>query len=252
MQTRQQEYEQKHEAVVRYMDAHELEAVILTRRCNFAWYTCGGQNHVGTCVDVGASSLLITRQKAVCITNVIEGPRVADEELAEIGMGVQAFSWHDGGHVESRWSINLGNSKAACDVRVAGLPEGMVQLGPDFDRLRWSLTEGEIGRYRVLGPQVAGCLEAACLEARPGMSEHQLGGKIANLLLERGIRAPVILVAADERVSLYRHPLPTGKKFSEYGMAVCCGEREGLIVSNTRLFSFKPIGEDDRVKPWVR
>jgi len=35
------------------MQAHDLGAIILTRRCNFAWYTAGGSNHVSTATEVG-------------------------------------------------------------------------------------------------------------------------------------------------------------------------------------------------------
>jgi Xaa-Pro aminopeptidase len=66
------------------------------------------------------------------------------------------------------------------------------------------------------------------------------------MLIERGIRAPVVLVAADERIGRYRHPIPTSSRFDRYGMAVIGGERGGLIASCTRLFSFGPIGSDLR------
>ena len=48
MPTRREEMEQKKQAVVAYMDGHQLDAVILSRRCNFAWFTAGGLNHVST------------------------------------------------------------------------------------------------------------------------------------------------------------------------------------------------------------
>jgi len=244
MQTRQEEYQQKHQILAKYMEDHQLDAVVLTRRCNFAWYTCGGLNHVATCVDVGASSLLITPERAVCITNVIEAPRVGTEELAELGIEVKSFAWHDADEAGRVWSEAIGHARTAFDVKVPGLPDSATPLNPGFDRLRWTLTEGEINRYRSLGQEVADCLETAGKQARPGMSEYELAARIAGLAWERGIRCPVLLVAADDRVKNYRHPLPTDKKFEDYGMAVCCGERHGLFVSNTRLFSFKPIDED--------
>ncbi len=241
MQSHADECRQKRQAVLEYLENHPLDAVVLTRRCNFAWYTAGGLNHVSTAADVGGASLLITPEQTLCITSNIEEPRIAAEELAGLGIEIRSFAWHDAGAAVRTWSDAIGSRRCACDARVAGLPDHVTALGGDFDRLRWPLTAGEIERYRTLGREVAESLESVCRTARPGMTEHELAGRIAGHLQERAIRSPVLLIAADERVQRFRHPIPTEKKFNRYGMAVCCGERYGLIVSCTRLFSFGPI-----------
>ena len=128
---------------------------------------------------------------------------------------------------------------ARCDAHLP-VAEEIVQLGPDFDFLRWSLLPSEIERYQALAREVADGLETACRAVRPGDTEYQLASRIAAPLLAAGIRTPVVLVAADDRVRNYRHPLPTARKFAKYGMGVCSAERGGLIVSCTRLFSFGP------------
>ncbi len=241
MLTRRAEMEQKWRTVIAYLDGHQLDAVILSRRCHFAWFTAGGLNHVSTAADVGAASLLITRERVCCITSMIEAPRIGAEELADLGIEVQVHLWYDADVTAQTWVKAIGDRRTACDARVAGLPASVKPLDADFDRLRWTLNEAEIERYRKLGREVAESLEAACRKARPGMSEHTLASLVAGSLLERAIRPPVLLIAADERVERFRHPIPAGKKFVNYGMAVACGERSGLLVSCTRLFSFKPI-----------
>jgi len=246
MQSRRDECRHKHRVIVKYMEQSRLDAVVLTRRCNFAWYTAGGLNHVSTAADVGAASLLITRDRPICITNTIEAPRIGAEELSGLGIEVQAAAWYDPADAARIWSAALGDRRAAADAHVTGLPESVGRLSSDFDTLRRTMTEAEIERYRVLAREVAECLESACRQAQPGMTEHQLGSLLSGLLLEREIRAPVVLVAADERVRRFRHPIPTSRRFERYGMAVACGERHGLIVSNTRLFSFAPIDDDLR------
>jgi antitoxin VapB len=138
----------------------------------------------------------------------------------------------------------LGGRPAAADATVEGLPAGVQPVGMDFDRLRWQLNEAEIERYRKLAPEVGLALETACKAVRPGMTEHELAARIAAELRQRAIRGPVILVANEERVRRFRHPLPTRAKFTGYGMGVCVGERDGLHVSATRLFAFGPIDED--------
>ncbi len=246
MPSRRDEYRLKRQGVADYMQTHDLQAVILTRRCNFAWLTAGGLNHVATNDDGGVASLLITPERTVCVTNTIEAARLGDEELSELGIEVHATAWHDAEALSRDWAERIGDRSAACDIRVPGLPDRVTLLPTDFDELRWRLTEDEIQRYRTLGREVAECLEAAARQARPGMTEFQLAGRIVGLLMERGIQAPVVLVAADERIRYYRHPIPTHTRFARRGMVVAGGQRSGLVISATRLFSFGPIDEELR------
>lgn len=245
MSDRTTEFETKRQAVVAYLRQHELDGVVLSRRPNFAWLTAGGSNHVSFGSDVGVASLLVTPDATYCVTSTIEAPRIADEELAGLPVELRPFAWHDADDTRRVWTELLDGRRIACDAP-AGLPAGVASLASDFDQLRWSLCPGEIERYRALAREIAEVLENACRTARPGMTEFELGGAIAGPLLQRGIRAPVVLVAADERIARYRHPIPTLKKFVRYGMGVCSGERHGLYVSVTRLFSFGPIDDELR------
>jgi antitoxin VapB len=56
------------------------------------------------------------------------------------------------------------------------------------------------------------------------------------------------LVATDERIFSYRHPLPTDKKMDRYAMVVLCGRRWGLVCSVTRLVHFGRLPEEVRRK----
>lgn len=246
--TRREEHQTKHRRVVEYMESHALDAVVLAQRPNFAWYTAGGLNHVGTADSTGIAALLITRERTICLTNNIEAPRLADEELADLDIEVKAASWFDEGALKRLWLAEVGGLRTACDVPFPALPGGVCCLDTDFATLRWVMTEGEIRRYRILARDVAECLEVACGQAEPGMTEFGLAARIAQTALAKGIRTPVLLVAADDRIRHYRHPIPTGRVFERYGMGVLGGERHGLTVSVTRLFSFGPIDPELRRK----
>lgn len=242
--TRAQEFARKRQWILEYMERRHLDAVILTRRCNFAWLTAGGQNHVSTGADLGVASLLVTNKDTLCITNSIEAPRVMDEELGDLGISVRPFEWYNSSDAVRLWTASIGHRRTACDVRLPNFAEEIGLLGAEFDMLRWSLLPSEIDRYRALGKDVAECLEMACRTARPGVTEFDLASRIGAGLLERGIRGPVVLVAADDRVRDFRHPIPTMRRFENYGMGVTSAERGGLMISCTRLFSFGAIDEE--------
>lgn len=244
--TRNREIQIKHQRVSGFLEGHRLDAVILTRRCNFAWYTAGGLNHVPVAHDIGVASLLIDRERAVVVTSNLEAPRIDAEELGDTGITLCATAWHDLRALSELWSDLLGDRKVATDAPVAGLPSSVIGLPGDFARLRWGMTAGEIDRYRELGSDTASGLEAACREARPDMTEFELAALISANLMARGIRTSVCLVAGDDRARQYRHPIPTGSAFEKYGMGVAGGERHGLTVSCSRLFAFGPIDDDLR------
>src|SRR5262249_31329898 len=97
--------------------------------------------------------------------------------------------------------------------------------------------------------------DAACVverlmknDVKPGMTEWHLGGALASWLRDRGIFGHVILVAADERIGKYRHPIPTAKPIDKCVMVAICGQRKGLIVSFTRVVHFGKLPSELRRK----
>jgi Xaa-Pro aminopeptidase len=236
----------KHQKLVDCLTDSGIDAVILTQRHNFAWYTAGALNHVSAGSATGVTSLYISRDRVLAVTNNIEQPRIVDEELNELSIDTVAFDWHDSTAAASMWRELIGQQRVACDVAPCAGLDQIQPLDSKFDRLRWTMLPSEINRYRQLGQEVATALESSCREARVGMSEHELASRVVAKLLARGIRCPVVLVAADDRVARYRHPIPTDRRFERYGMAVAGAERAGLIISNSRLFHFGPVPEDLR------
>ena len=65
---------------------HDAEALALQLHPNFSWMTAGAKNFVANCFDAGATTLLITRDECFAFCNVIETPRLLEEErLEELG-----------------------------------------------------------------------------------------------------------------------------------------------------------------------
>ena len=240
MMSRPDEFLAKLQRVREFMAERQLAAAVLSTRHNFAWLTAGGCNHVSTSSALGAAALAVLPDRAVCVANVIEALRLAAEELEGLDVEILAHAWHES--PAGLWRGLLGQARVGADHGGLGLET--VPLGAAFDRLRWSLSAWEMDRYRRLGQAAGAALEAACRATRAGHSETALAGWISGSLQAQGIRTPVVLVAADERLKRFRHPLPTGASFRSYGMGVVGAERWGLHVSASRLFSFAAISPE--------
>ena len=232
----------KHHRVVDYLDAHGLDAVLLSRRCNFSWYTCGAHNYVNAATDVGNSFLLVGRERAVVLTTNIEATRLGEEELRPSEIEIAAYPYHDSGRRDAVFAKAIGSQRVAADAAVPWTK--LPPLEPDFDRLRWTLTDAEIARYRALCRDVVRCVESAARAAAPGLTEHALAAALSGRVRDAGAIPWVLLVAGDERVERHRHPLPTGMPVRRYFMLVVCAERGGLIAACTRLAAFGGISEE--------
>ena len=85
-------------------------------------------------------------------------------------------------------------------------------LKGEFAKLRYSLTPEEIQRYKDLGQICGISIAQVCKSIKPGYSEYEVAGMMSNLLIKNKIDPVVLLIASDERIFKYRHPLPTDKK----------------------------------------
>jgi len=235
------EREVKHQRVAEYLDRKGLTAVALTRRENFAWYTGGKDNHVVTHSDVGAATLVVTKETAWCVTTNIEEPRLRDEEIGG-DIEVIGLPWHDSSAIESRIHELIAEGEVASDDGGFGLPV----LDADWAELRFSLLPEEIDRYRALGADCARVMETLCKSVRPGDTEADLAGRMHALACRRMVETYVCLIAADERILKYRHPIYTDKPVKQCAMVVMCGRRHGLIANLTRLIHFGDLPEDLR------
>jgi len=235
---RDEEVQVKLERARRYLRGHQLNGVLLGRRSNFAWITAGGDNHVSLGQAEGVAAIFITGRKAYAIMSNIESPRLSAEELPR-AFQVVDHPWHEPGS-RDRILKQLCKGRAASDI---SLPH-WLPLGEDWNALHYSFTPAEVQRYRVLAWEAATALEAAALAVKPGMSEQEVAADLAWLCGQRGIDAFVRLIAADERIRRFRHPIPTAKKVRRMCMLVLCAERGGLVVAATRLVHFGKLSRD--------
>lgn len=201
-----------------------LDGAWLRRRANVAWLADGADVHVLASSEFGVAALLWTPQRKQVLTDTIEAARLAAEEFSSDWEIVSRPWWQPGAVPAGRWLVDW--------------PEDALY------ELRAPLTELELTRARALGRESGQAVEALMREVRPGASELEVAADLTRSLLARGIRAPVVLIAADERIARFRHPTPTAKRVARTLMSVLCAERHGLIVCLTRLLSFGPLSPD--------
>jgi Xaa-Pro aminopeptidase len=219
-----------------------LDAMLLRRVSSFAWATCGAASYVNRATTEGAATLLITPERRYLITNNIEATRLEQEEkLADQGWEFRVTPWHEvaDGMEELTRGLKLGAD---------GPHPGATDLSAELARLRANLLPEEVERFRTLGSICAEAMDSAIRAVRPGQTEYQIAAQLAQETESRGAQAIVNLIATDERIFSFRHPLPTDKRLDHYAMLVLCGRRQGLVCSITRLVHFGPLPEDLRHK----
>lgn len=217
--------------------------ILINRSDNFAMATGGKRNYVSTHSDLGACGIYIPAEGDIHYAgNAIEAGRMMEEELASPACSAVPFRWFEetpAEWVKARFSGNMVSDDGSLGTNVHGV------LAP----LRSVLLPEECEKYRVLGRLAAEAMEATLRSIRAGDSENEISARLIYEGQRRGCQVPVSLIAADERIARYRHPLPTlpgtvhERKVRRYVMVVAGITREGLSASITR---FKCVDVMDR------
>ncbi len=237
------EQKRKLEIIRTWMTGRNLGALYMQSVGSFAWATGGAASYINTASTNGLAALLITMDHQYLITTNIEAPRLEKEEqLGTQGWEFQVTPWYAASQADIRELCRGAN--LASD---APFP-GAVDLSADLARLRANLTPEEGGRFQDLGKICAHAMDAAIKTVRPGQTEFEIAASLAEEAEGEGVQATVNLIATDERISSYRHPLPTAKKLERYAMLILCGRKHGLVCSLTRLVHFGKLPDELRQK----
>ena len=222
-----------------FMAKNSLAGILLRRRDTFAWVTGGSENYIVRSTEDGFVDLLFTMDKKYCIANRVEKFRVADEELDGLGFEILEYDWWEDKVYELARSIVL-TGKLGSDTGISSTEN----IYEEFRELRYSLQPVEIVRYKRVGQECTAAVEDTCREIEPGMSEHEVCASLMGKAVAKGIDPMVALVASDERILRYRHPIPTEKKVQNYAMVVICGRKEGLVANLTRFVHFGALPDE--------
>jgi Xaa-Pro dipeptidase len=184
------------------------------------WLLCGR----GRPVSAGSSpyTVVLDENRAQVVCQDIESSRVAAEERwEELGYEAAPHPWFEP-------TPNLATDCCLDELRLA--------LGPE-----------ELDRYRAAGSDAVDAFLEALDVLRPELSELSAAGELARPLVARGFTTPVVLVGGERRAPIHRHPLPTREPLGRFALLAVTAEREGLYVSLTRVVSFGPPPELERV-----
>lgn len=222
-----------------FLESEKLDAVYLKRQDNFSWLTAGGSNRVGIAGEMGNCGLLVTGSKTFAVTNNIESSRmIREERLEEKGFPVRSTIWHEEKEAALVDELVKGG-KLGADFPFPGAVNVMAAFKP----LRYSLTEWEIERYKEVGRLASLALEETAATARPGQTENQVMGSLAKRLWDQGMDFATVMSAADNRISDYRHAIPTDQVIQKRLMIGGNMRKLGLVVCATRFVQFESPSE---------
>jgi antitoxin VapB len=192
-----------------FLDEKGYDGMLIGRKDNFAWFSCGGSNEVIITAETGFGILLVTRDKVVLFAQVMDGQRIIDEELA----GLEVV-------------------------------EGAVWDPTVVQSLHYPMTDSEVEKLRRLGKISEGVIRDVAERIEPGMQEIEIAGKLLAEYARLGIRCEVLLVGSDERISRYRHPNPSAKRVDRYALLAPAVSKWGLHADVSRMLHFGPVPEE--------
>jgi len=228
------ELDEKTERLVSMLADNGLGAVLINAQHNFAWLTGGATNGIDLSRDAGAASILVCSDgKRYLLANNIEMQRMLAEQVSANDLEPVEFQWQDE-KASQTFVIDKAKQVVAGEIVVDTAIEGKVA------DCRYSLTEGERTRFRELGREATEAMLRTVSSISPGDTEIVIAENLRHELALHDMTSVVTLVAADQRIAKYRHPVPTVNRWKKELLLVTCAKRHGLIASLTRMVA---VGE---------
>ena len=220
-------FNQRIEPLRELMKAKGLDAFVVRRNPNLAW-AIAGRAHVPTTIDAACFDLIITQDSATAVTNVVEAPRLIAEELPNEVI-VKTVKWSEGRDAQLPTGAKVGSDQPGGD---------RLDLGTEVEMMRASLIASEVERFKEICIDAAVALGNAMKQVESTDREIDVAGLISHSLWQADLEVAFLGVAGQERVSKFRHPLPTDTVIGNRVSASICAKRKGLVASVTRIVTF--------------
>ena len=227
--------------------AENLGGVLLSAQHNFSWLTAGQRNGIDLSREPGACALLVRRDgRRFVLASRIEMPRMLAEEVSAEEFEPVEYAWEEEKGsptflIERAQSL-IGHGDALSSDLPSG--PGIRTIESALARCRYPLTSQEIERYRQLGRDAADAVGKLVRSLKPGETEKEIARRVEDSLSARDIHSVVTLVAADERLQKFRHPVPTERHWEKVLMVVVCARRNGLIASLSRIICVGRVSDE--------
>ena len=239
------EIDEKTSRLVEMLSREKLGGVLLNSRHNFAWLTAGGDNGIDLGKEGGVATLLVTAKgRRYIVANNIEMPRLLAEEVSETDFEPVEYAWQQEKKrptLASERAESLSPGPVAQDIGSMAATRNIEGL---ITRCRASLTTDETERIRTFGKDAGVAMNSLIAQIAPGERELDIAEKMRAEFSRNCMSLVVTLVAADERIAKFRHPVPGEKRWEKTLLLVACAKRSGLIVSLSRMVVNISIPDD--------
>jgi Xaa-Pro aminopeptidase len=220
------------------LETLKCDSLIIMRRDNFAWLSCGGGAVVSHVVATSPVFLVVSPQKKYAVGYSMDLPRAMDEDLA--GQGYEPILLPTFGKSVEEISLELATGRAAADDEL----DGAVNLGDQVVKLHEPYTSEEMERYQAIGVESGEVLREVAEWVEPGMTERQVLAHMWGMYLAHGFEGNCMFVGSDERIRRYRHPVPSDKPVEKAILLAPAISKWGLHVLNSRTVYFGNPPED--------
>jgi antitoxin VapB len=235
------EIDVKTDRLVRLAHAAGLGGILLQAQRNVAWLTGGRSNRIDGSREAGAGALLVSASgRRLVVANAIEMPRLLNETVAGLGFDAIEYPWIDDQSDPGAAVKRAQHAISAARIGADGVFADAVSIESAMTQIRAPLTGEEVARYRSLGREMGIAIGGFCHAVEPGTTEQEIAGELSAVVSRAGARPIVVLIAADERIARYRHPVPSEAAWRDTLLVVLCAERHGLVVSLSRIVCLRP------------
>lgn len=226
------DYQEKQSRLRKYMAENGYDHAVLSRRDNFAWFTCGGDNKVLRNSEEGVAALVVSQKDVICVAKYMDSDRIGDDELQGLPIERKTIYWYEGNSAD--YAMKLTSGRVVSDTE---LPDAENRWY-DILGLHYPLTENEAAKYREIGALCDKLLTEVAQRIRPGMTEHEIEAEVLYAYGKHNMTPKVLLIGTDERIEKYRHPNASPKKLDRLALIHPAAEKGNLHANITRMVYF--------------
>jgi Xaa-Pro dipeptidase len=197
VRARRADIDTKQAILTRIFKALECEAAILFMPAHVAWFT-GGMTTRGLIADGERPGIYTNGRQRWLVCGNADSHRLFDEELDGLGFMLKEWQWPVGR--AALLGELVAGKQIASDRPFPGLPLVNDILRPELR----PLLPSDRANYLALGATVAHALEATARAIRPGETEAEAVGQLANRVARRGAEPVTLSAVADDRGRVFR------------------------------------------------